>query len=869
MPDNDQETLITMITSIVRGGTTPQDAGKQLARMIDAKAVHDALAEYETRTGRIRTLREPATLERKGLLDWYPGPSSEDRFWPILRRFLDSRGWSARDLQSLDDASTRVVSLLQPPGLGKIDTRGLVLGYVQSGKTANFTAVIAKAADVGYKFFLILSGITNSLRAQTQLRLERELVNLNSEDWFKLTFIDQDFRLGAGGNPDALLTGQQTLKVLGVVKKNATVLRRLRRWLASANKEVLNNCPILIIDDEADQATVNASGSLERRTAINQLLLDILGVLPKVAYVGYTATPFANVFIDPSVPQDLYPRDFIVDLPLPPAYFGPERLFGREPLTQDEPESTFDGLDMIRRVADDEVLALRPPGLQARASFEPMLTPSLEQALRYFWLATAARTARGQAAEHSSMLIHTTLYTAVHARFQPLIERYCTELLRQLRRGEEKLFGELKALWTSEQARVPAAEVGETPTDFEILRPHLLPVLERTRVIVENSQSSQRLEYGEESKVQIVVGGNTLARGLTLEGLVVSYFVRATDAYDTLLQMGRWFGYRRGYADLPRIWMTNELKAYFFDLATVEREIRNDAKRYELEGLTPLDFAIRIRTHPALSITAKLKMQSAIECDVSYSNRRVQTILFRHRDLQWLRDNLQAAEALLAAARHEGLQPEFRGRGRIIFREVPAALILAFLTAYHFHENSVELRSDLMRAYIQAQNGLRELRTWNVVVMGRDSDSNQDLLTLGPDLQVHMLERSRLLTGTATADYASVGVITTLSDTVADLNISPQTLRGKTQAELQAMRPKRIGLLLLYPVWKDSQPRGRENTPRNGVRAPLEAVENIIGVALVFPEAEKLTPQRYMTVDLSRLPREEAEWIDEEAEEAS
>ena len=230
---------------------------------------------------------------------------------------------------------------MRPPGSPTVATRELVLGYVQSGKTTNFMSVVAKAADVGYRLFVVLSGITDNLRFQTQDRLDDFLVGENAHRWYLLTDAENDF-VNPGNAANLLGPGDDRL--LAVIKKNPSRLRRLLRWLDSAGQAVLQECPILIVDDEADQASVDV-GSKGRTSRINGLIRQILDK-PKAAYIAYTATPFANLLIDPSTPTDLYPRDFIVELPKPGDYFGPEKVFGREPITAEEGEDGTDGLDL-------------------------------------------------------------------------------------------------------------------------------------------------------------------------------------------------------------------------------------------------------------------------------------------------------------------------------------------------------------------------------------------------------------------------------------------------------------------------------------------------------------------------------------------
>ncbi len=736
---------------------------------------------------------------------------------------------------------------------------------MQSGKTANYSAVITKAADVGYKFFIVLSGLTNALRSQTQERLQQELVDLNNNNWIALTSIDKDFfPTGSVGNVNAFLTEHHDYKVLCVVKKNATVLRRLLRWLRGAHKEVLSNCPVIVIDDEADQASVNTGEFEEKRTAINLRILELLAVFPKAAYVGYTATPFANVFIDPKLPEDLYPRDFIVSLPKPKGYFGTERIFGREQLPLDELEEKHEGLDMIRYVENVEVPSLTPSGRNARFTFEPKITLSLEKALRYFWMATAARSARGDADKDSTMLLHTSLHIDVHQLFQGPIENYRDKLLTLLR--SKKLFNEdeFRTQWDDEQSRVPSEEVGEKETTFDELLPYLNDVILKTDVVVENSKSVQRLTYGDKAKIQIVIGGNTLARGLTLRGLIVSFFVRATDAYDTLLQMGRWFGYRQGYADLPRIWMTRELEEFFYELATVEQEIRNDILRYEKEEITPLEFGVRVRTHPSLSITSRLKMQAAIDCDVSFRGQRPQTVFFKHRDQEWLKSNINATKYLVRQMRAVGIEGEIVNKRYTLFRNITVGFIFDFLKNYKFHEESTVLQEKLLRDYIEAQNEDGQLLKWNIAIVGSRPSDQSPSIDLGTGELIPLITRSKYVSGPVT-EYANLRAIVSPMDREVDLNSGTEGDLAENGDGFQLMRPAGTpGLLLIYPIDKDSTPKRKSAKNLEQRRGPLDAVEHVIGVSFVFPDAKNPTPQRYKTVDLSRLIQEEPEWFEEE-----
>lgn len=859
--------LVDSIALFVRGGLSPEDAAKRLGTLATDDLVKPALAEYRRRTGRIRSLREPGAIIDDQLASWYLGPQDGDKFWPALENHLSSKG---RNTKALDEASTKIVSLLQPPGAGTIRTRGLVLGYVQSGKTENFTAVISKAADVGYRFFIVLSGMNNALRSQTQDRLEKDVVLLNQEEWITVTDPIHDFR--ATTNVNAFLTERQTLKILGVLKKNKGRMARLLRWLQSARPEVLQNCPVIVIDDEADQASPNSAQDLANRTEINRTLIAILKTLPKAAYVGYTATPFANLLIDPTPADDLYPRDFIVDLPRPDSYFGPERIFGREPLDWEEPDAAADGVDMVRSVPETELVLLRPPGRDLRESFFPDVTPSLREALRYFVMTAAARRFRGQRDYHCSMLLHTSEYTVVHDRFRDPIEKEISYLRASVAKVDASLMADLEQLWSREQSAVPPESVGNKPVSFAELLAHLSEVLKEVQVKLEHGRSVDRIVYpdfseGTPGKIYVVVGGNVLSRGLTIEGLTVSFFVRSASAYDTLLQMGRWFGYRPGYEDLPRLWMTDELRSYFYHLALVEREIRFDIDKYKNGHITPLEFGVRIRTHPFLAITSRLKMQKAVTAQMSFSGQAVQTLVFRHQDKAWLDRNIDATKRLLSAIQARDIRATMvQGRPNIVFKNVPSDDVLAFLTDYQIHELHDEMQAKLLRQYIEAENKKGRLRAWNVGIVTK-RDATRGTIDLGLDAEVALINRAR---HKRNLQFADVKALMSGLDIGVDVDRPDSELKTLKRPELQKRRDSLVpdrGLLLLYPINKDSVPLNTGNgSDGKGVRMPLNADQHVMGLALVFPDVEDAAALEYVTVDLSGVERDDVEEVEDSDE---
>jgi hypothetical protein len=774
-----------------------------------------------------------------GPQDWYPGPLSHDVYWPALRKDFQTKGWPEERIDAVDRASTKVVAHTPRPDGQAWSCKGLVVGYVQSGKTTNFTSVVAKLADIEYRLVIVLSGIHNGLRRQTQARLDEQLKQLNPEKWNTLTDELRDFHPPTMA-PGAALSGGKVALV--VAKKNVTVLKRLIRWFGSeAGRQALSGGPVAIIDDEADQASVATQ-------RINPLIRQLLALAPRCTYIGYTATPFANVFIDPATTNDLYPRNFILNLPRPEGYFGPEAIFGREPDDGEDPNEAPVGFDMIRRIPDEDVGRLRPTGKQN--SFVPELRGEVESAVRWFLLATAARSARGDHG-HSTMLIHTSVKTEVHEAFRRPLQELLKEMAQDVAGGR---LTEFRGQWEEESERVPASHWNRPSSRFDDLVPHLRALLDvdgegtPVTVVLDNSRSQERLVYGQERVVAIAVGGNTLSRGLTLEGLICSVFVRGASAYDTLLQMGRWFGYRGGHEELPRIWMTRELEEAFRHLASVEFEMRREIDGYQLQNLTPADVAVRIRTHPYLQITSK--MGAARPAYISFAGRRLQTRYFQHLSREWLERNELAAQRLVEDAVRYGSRDATADH--ILFRDVPVGFIEAFLTAYQVHPDSPDLDPELMVKYIRARADADEptLRLWSVAVV---QGTGNTPVTLG-GIDVKPSIRSRV---NADGDRADIKTLMSKQDRALDLRLPPGLAKNLAENDLVRLRnedPEHAerGLLVLYVIDPESRPT--EKQPGQAARYDLGAVHPVVGVGLVFPgdpDTKTAVRPRYVAVDLT------------------
>ncbi|MGN8245950.1 Z1 domain-containing protein [Cellulomonas soli] len=806
------------------------------------------LARHDVEAREIVQLREPLGISREGRVPWYTGPRPSDVNWPYLEKRL-GRTVGPEATAKIDAASSKVVAMLDHPATPAFSSKGLVVGHVQSGKTSNFTSVICKAADRGYRMFIVMSGIHNALRTQTQARLADDIVASNPTMWHQLTSAERDFMPPAYAA--SLLAGNEQALLL-VVKKNAVVLRKLRAWLRTAS-EHLANVPTLIIDDEADQATVATK-------TINPLISGIMESLPKACYVGYTATPFANLLIDPSDTKDFYPRDFILSLERSAAYQGPETLFGRDAMDGEDPADVPGGMDMVRDIPVTELASLRPRSRSEVPDFRPEITASLRRAIMWFWLATAARRVRDGEVRHSSMLVHAHSDTLVHDSFAAPLRRLRATVLEALGSCSPELRSEFLHLWEAETQRVPAVELGEMPIGFDEVELVLASVVTDTKVILDHYRSQDRLNYDGGPQTVIAVGGNTLSRGLTLEGLVVSFFVRSADVYDTLLQMGRWFGYRPGYSDLPRIWMPTEVREWFMHLATVEAEMRKEIDRYLVEHKSPLEMAVRIRSHPKMKITAPSKMADAVRAAAAYGGQLIESRYFpvapRDKASAWFAANAVAVEALVKACDRSVSAEPHAGPdgdpGRILWHGVPSSVVMSFIHSYSFHEKSVEADPALLIQYMQARARAGGLGRWNVAVMGRPASETEKAIQLPDGRAIGMVRRSRLA-NTKDLAHADIKTLSGSRDEAVDLHVPPDwdgTGRS-AYARLREQQAPETGLLMLYPIDPVSAPSAK-------YRVALDAPATVVwGAALVFPRPsagdDVAVEYDFVAADLSKV----------------
>ncbi|WP_249344374.1 Z1 domain-containing protein [Corallococcus exiguus] len=727
--------------------------------------------------------------------------------WSRHEAYLRSQPkWKAHQVDSVAEESLRILARTTPTGRPEFQCRGLVVGYVQSGKTANFTAVAARASDVGYRLIIVLSGIHDSLRNQTQRRIERELVDVGV-NWLALTGPETDFQ-----EPEVANGFGATGTVLVVAKKIVPILERLNRWLGKLEGQ-LGDVPLLLIDDEADQASINTRGnrrdpSVDEDEAVadespsrtNELIRDLLRSCPRATYIAYTATPFANILIDPGafdnhVGEDLFPKDFVVQLPRPDGYTGTEELFGVNAQHR----------NVLRVVDDNDVKALKP---KRRKKGEPLvahgpldLPQSLCDALLTFALAGAIRRLRGHQAEPHTMLVHVSQVQKDQIRIGAAIEEQIRAWFNHDRAEPGVILGMLRS---------SLADLGQVtlPADVDVVLYEGHQNLARLQVVVLNSSTGEELEYDERPDRQlIVVGGNRLSRGLTLEGLTIAYFLRTTTMADTLLQMARWYGFRSGYDDLIRIWTTDGIAEWFVELSLVEESLRDSITALNKAGRRPDEMAIRMRAHSKLLLTSKAKSRM-LELDArSWSAESPQTILFPLRDAALLERNLDLASELLIAH-----PPTHVAHGGAITHDVPAQDIADFLQRYEGHPNSVAFQGSEIADWIMERAVVGELVSWTVFVASPQRE-RQVLLGGRPYGLVHR----------SPSGNQAIGVLTDPSHEGVDLHGGPDRYRAGPTSNARAMRhdrPPSRGLLLLYPL--DPEP----------LHAPSRAV---LGVALSLP----------------------------------
>lgn len=752
--------------------------------------------------------------------DWFDNDAYTTGYWPKYRQFLiDKTSIDINSINLLDETTLpNIMNCLGNPNdifEGTRLRRGLIIGDVQSGKTATYSGLICKAADAGYKVVILLAGITENLRQQTQERIDEGIVGYTIR---KIQKTEKQERVGVGLNGKKLnatswtscvkdfvsgsekiaasLHSQNSLVVF-VIKKNVSVLKKLYDWLRNLNIDPVYgyvDIPMLLIDDEADNASVNTKKDETDPTRTNKLIRDICNLFKNATYVGFTATPFANVFIDPesedSMKQaDLFPEHFIYALPTPSNYIGATRIFFPEGdchknlryITDiEEPDYMSDEYrDAVEN--DIETLNAGPFYYRHKKEWNGTYPVSLRESIISFFLANAIRDLRGNIQTPRSMLINMSRFVKVQHRIAEYVDTIRKSIFDTIRfdfsdKGSENanlpLYKEFKSVWEKHYSSV-------TDITFNrVIEKHtLIAAIEKIKVMVVNgSKNSDKLDYRTNKYLRVIaVGGIALSRGLTLEGLLTSYFYRNTATFDVLMQMGRWFGYRPGYEDIFQIWTSPISAGWYAEIARSSEDLKNDIKTMFEQQLTPKDFGLKVRDNcDELQITAANKMRSAYGLDVEYSyyGRFYETPYVslntkqNHRNIEAVKEFTQHLFNNNYKFRFADIKKyddskinEKNGASRF-FEDVPKDDIIDFLS---------KIKCSMVNMFFNLDNILSFLRdpdnagieNWNVVFVGGESKNFIDIPGLEniacatrtiyytPKRAIQITSRRRLLSGSA------------------------------------------------------------------------------------------------------------------------
>lgn len=653
--------------------------------------------------------------------------------------------WNSRLISTLDKDTDNIMDFIGDPKKEiPWQRRGLILGDVQSGKTANYTAICNKAADYGFKVIIILTGTIESLRKQTQERLDSGFIGRSSQDALSKNVVTKikgvghyskenkrypiSFTSENGDFNKKVLTNlnlsisSTSETVLFVIKKNKSVLENLYGWLDAYNTDSTGkiDSPMLLLDDEADNASVNTKS--DDITAINKSIRNLLNLFSKAAYVGITATPFANIFIDPKnndemVGEDLFPRDFIYLLSPPSNYIGPNQVFG-------DPETAHDSIEIIDENEMGDIFREKTKSLEIIEE----LPNSLKEAMRFFILTNIIRNHRDQEKKHKSMLINVSHYTNIQNQVSGLVNDWLVNTQTDIRLYSKLETDEaLNCTTISDFKSTFEKYYLDKHIEWKTIQEDIGKEILTYEIKTINQRSQERLDYRnyETGANIIAIGGNSLSRGLTLEGLSVSYFYRSSKMYDTLMQMGRWFGYRDGYEDLMKIWMTDSMKGWYSFVTEASNELKGEIVLMNRNDLTPRHFGLQVRAHPdSLLVTARNKMRSTetIERTISVEGKIIETSYFSMNEAE-LSANKRSLEQFL-----ENIKEHKTTENNLLWEDIPREKIIELLNKYTSHRLDIKFsRAEGLIEYIKRSS---KLKYWDVSIPEGGKNQNP-IITAG------------------------------------------------------------------------------------------------------------------------------------------
>ena len=878
--DDEINQAISDVTSIpMYAGLDKTELKKSLLAIYNVKV--DTYQILEGRDARIPWLKE-FKAERQ----------SEWLFWTRYKRYLaEQKHFAPEVISQLDDLTDRILDKLFNPQRDDviINKKGLVVGQVQSGKTANYTGLICKAADAGFNLIIILAGIHNNLRSQTQTRIDEGFLGFDTQNT-RAYDMNRTIRIGVGlipGFDNAIANSYTTSTERGdftkqaantagfnfnnpqpiilVIKKNVSVLKRLYSWLKSqSTHDIIANKSLLLIDDEADNASINTSRDGDDPTAINKNICKIIKLFNRSAYVGYTATPFANIFI-PLDKDDLFPKDFIINLPAPDNYIGPEKVFG----TSANPDGNEDLLPIVFPVTDSDTFV---PAGHKRDDPKPTMDDipeSLKTAIKCFIITCAIRIARGQENKHNSMLIHVSRFQAWQNHLKIIIDRLFKYYKSEIEANDPTIMEEFRQIFEEDTPNYRSycsitREIMNSPVLSRVdnrmrlhtwneIKPLLYRAVQKIEVKSINGTSGDSLTYYENEKngiSVIAIGGDKLSRGLTLEGLSVSYFLRASKMYDTLMQMGRWFGYRPGYVDLCRLFTSNELNEWYRHITLASDELREEFRYLAESGGTPENYALKVRTHPGqLQITSISKMRHTRNIQVSWAGRLVETYQLLQNSIS-KRNNLAVTDSLLSE-----LGTPDRIKSDYLWTGVSSDIICDYLSRFQLPESLTKVNLDLICDYIRELNEVGELISWNIALMGKNVDKNTCVHTFSNGVQVGCFIRRQAedaqnsktyyirknhIVGNPTDEFIDLpaNMLSDALDETRDRKFkageewkhdypSPQLVR-------QEFRSKQTPLLMIYPL----NPAFSNVSGLTDTTTDTKNDEPFIGFAIAFPHSD-------------------------------
>ncbi len=907
---------------------------------IDREELLSRLMEVTGVTQDAPRILDNNTIEPWVLSKWSENTSGR-RFWKRYRDYLsDEKKIAPKVISRLDELTDKILDRLgDPDQYDQFDRRGLVVGHVQSGKTSNYVGLVTKASDAGYKLIIVLAGIHSSLRSQTQLRIDEGFLGYDTVT--SRSFSESTNRIGVGlidpNVPAHSLTSSAmngdfrknvlevnnlnlrgTDPVIVVIKKNNAVLKNLIQWLSAKVGEdihgtkdrVINNLPLLLIDDEADNASINISKSSV--SSINGSIRALLQLFRKSAYVGYTATPYANVFIpsadeneeltkgikimagnkDYPVGDDLFPRDFIVNIPPPSNYIGPEKFFGIVsedsiyenllgtddesgesvvPIHLYEPVNDYQPSDYSSSVVTESIREINmnfiPDGHKKDDTKPDDLPESLKRAVKFFILACAARRVRGQVNVHNSMLVHVTRFIDWQNHIALLVEEELSRYRNRIEFGNTGFLEELKHIWinnfepkTKEVSALPDVGGAEmTPVGWDELELELLPAVTKIRVRAVHGSSLlgglepeniQALDYYENRKKGlsvIAVGGNKLSRGLTLEGLTISYYLRATKMYDTLMQMGRWFGYRPGYLDMCRLFTTNELVSHYKHITAATEEMRAEFDQMWLLRRRPIDYGLKVRAHTGvLTITATNKFRYKKMMSFSFSKELEETWQFDKSNSEFFEKNHNITRRFIKSlgnpqgpantSKHLRSQP-YVWYGENNYREV-----LNYIGEYSSSQPSFHI--GLMKEYIEKQAANGKLVNWTIALINNSRATEENQVDFYTDKDIVGLSY-RKDDAEASSRYYELAKAHIIGNFHEYIDLNDAQLEAAFEAterdrigegkdpntehpsplRIRTSRPDTNGLLLIYPL-----------NPKPDKDKSAYSDVPVIGLAISFPE---------------------------------